>query len=756
MHKKRLKFFALLGILGGLSLSACGEKKEDAEAPAGGGEEKGASVKAPEVAVPEPAPVAQGDLSAVAKATGFAQYMPNTTHAYVSIYDGKGFLEEIRKSKLVKLLEQQAAEQGGVDLDELKEQPEANQILSLLAEEIFVGVGDGAPAQLANLVSINESTTRHWIKFMVKMGEGQLTGRGANLDGPQAIMPVLAAFLGDELAGMDALERAEVPPVTLGFKVSDDEVRGQVLEMAAGGLQQLLEQIGPDGEDVAESVEIERGDSKFTGIKLIGKKVAAKIGAEQKEAMAEVLDAAAIEKLIKILETKNVVIAVGAHGNYLVGFAGSAEEQLKLAATPGDSVLGRAEMNFMKSYADKKLLMLMSASKELQDSVAKETTLLGSLALGLKEGLGETEGFGDTQDLEVLLDLVAKEERALFDMYTYTPAGVVVFLEKGLKAEAYGGSNMADLDLDTPRKYAGVGMADDIFLFANWVENPAYTEKALEYLDSIGQTIYLGAKHVATMKLPEGADLGEFAEQFGMFDEQIRPHLLDLWVALRKDLVEGLGAEGAVIVDLKGQVPTVPGLPQLIVDKGKAPRLGILAPADDPEKLKSSWERIDTSLQALLKVASEITGNNIPMQKPMSSEKNDLKTWFFPFPFQTDDFVLSISVDKKNFFASTSKSFVQGLSAQLETAEVDESQKGAYFNVNLTLLNAYLNDWLKLVEENADEIFGVDSPNAENFKNQLPILREVIGALGELKGIKGHIRKAEGTIRASWHFETGE
>jgi hypothetical protein len=409
----------------------------------------------------------------------------------------------------------------------------------------------------------------------------------------------------------------------------------------------------------------------------------------------------------------------------------------------------------MADYADKKLLMVASMSKDLQEGATKHATLLGSMATGIKNGLAESKSFGDTQDLETLLGLVAEQEKALFGMYSYTPAGVVAFREKGLKVEAYGGSNMADVDLDSPRKYASVGMADDIFLFANWVENPAYSEKALEYIESIGQTVYLGAKGVTKLEI-ESAEFGEFKEGFGMFDEKLRLHLLELWTALRGDLAAGLGAEGAIIVDLKGGLPTVPGLPQVVIDEGKAPRIGVLAPVEDKESLAASWKRIDKSANEILKVVSEMSGENIPMQRPMSSEKNALKTWFFAFPFQTDDFVLSVSVDEQNFFASTSKSFVQDLSAKLAAAEVDETQKGAYFSVNMTLLSKYLNDWLGLLERNANEIFGEASPASEDFREKLPMIKEVLGGVGELKGIKGHTRKADGTIRTSVHFETGE
>jgi hypothetical protein len=98
---------------------------------------------------------------------------------------------------------------------------------------------------------------------------------------------------------------------------------------------------------------------------------------------------------------------------------------------------------------------------------------------------------------------------------------------------------------------------------------------------------------------------------------------------------------------------------------------------------------------------------------------------------------------------------VQDLSAKLESAEVDPTQTGVYFNMDLTLLMAYLNDWLQLVEDNADEIFGEDSPAAENFKEQLPMAKQGLGALGELKSIQSHTRKEKGEIRSSVHFKTG-
>ena len=757
MKMTGLKKLVSFGVLGALGLSACGEKSEQVQAPAGGGGTKEVATKAA-AAEPVAAPAPAGDLTAVAKATGFAKYLPDTTQAYAGVYDGKGFIESLQGSAIVKLFEEQVRDNGDPEfsLEDVAEDPQAQMAIALLGEEIFLAVGEGTPLQTANLVSINESVTRHWAHTLVKMGEAALTGEEDFDDPEMIILPLVVRLLGDAKAGIGALEKAQMPPVTLGFKISDEDMRGQLFETVAQGIGAMLEEIGPDGEGFAEAINVERGGSKFTGLKVVGEKLVAALPPDVKEGMAEVMDAATVDKLIAILESRDLVIAVGVHENYLVGFSGSSADELQIAESPSESILARPEAAFMKSYTGKKLLGLMTISKELQESVTKEASLFGSLATGLREGLSETEAFGDTRDIEALLELIVEQERGLLSMQGYTPAGLVAFVEDGLKIEGHGGSTMPELDLDAPRNYAGLAGGEGVFLFANQVANRDYAEKTLEYLDTLGQTVYLGVKQAAKMQLPDAAgELEQFQEGFGMFDERILPHLLELWTGLRGDLVSGLGNEGAILVDLGGELPTVPGLPQIVVDEGKAPRLALLAPARDKEKLKSSWVNIDKALNGILKIMSEMTGENIPMQKPMSSEKNELKTWFFPFPFQSDDFVLNVSVDEKNVYASTSKSFVQALSARMAEGQPDPAAKGAYFKVDFTALNDYINGWFKLLEENKDEIFGEDSPAAEDFLEELPIARQVLAAFGELKGISGHLRKEGGVLRSSIHIEAG-
>jgi hypothetical protein len=638
-----------------------------------------------------------------------------------------------------------------MDLDEIKQDPDAGMVLPILAEEIFVAVGAGADVQANNLILLSESSNYHQMKMMVKMAEIALTDKDPDESMEMMMMPLIGGLLQDPNAGLAIMEKAQVPPVMVGFKMSDDEAREGLLGMIDGGFQEMIEGGGPDGEDVLEAISVERGDAKFSGVRIIGEKLS-KLMEEGREDMAEMMDPASIERLIKLVSEKNIVLLKGEHDGYIVFFAGSDVEELQIAASPADSMVARDEMAFVDGYVDKKLLYVNAVSKKLLDGVAKDSSAMGSMAAGIKAGLEDSDAFGDTRDMGVLLDLLIKQEKVLLGLTKYSDMGVVVYREEGLKIETFGGTNAPAALLDVPHSYGSLAKRDGVLMFSNWVGDEGYSEKTMEYLDTIGEVAYLGAKRLSAFEIEE-PEFAQFKEGFGMFDQMFKDDLMKLWKGVRGDLGAGLGGEGAMIIDLEGGLPTVPGIPQVVADNGKAPRIGIVKPVTDRAKISDSWKNINEAAEGLLKTFSEMSGENIPMQKPMTSEKDDLKTWFFAsIPFQTDDFVLSVSVDEKNFFASTSKSFVQDLSAELADAKPDPARKGAYMTVDFGVLRGYVSGWIDMVEQNAEEISG--SPDgADQMKAMLPEVREALGATDELQSFEAHTRNEGGQVRTSMHFK---
>ena len=232
-----------------------------------------------------------------------------------------------------------------------------------------------------------------------------------------------------------------------------------------------------------------------------------------------------------------------------------------------------------------------------------------------------------------------------------------------------------------------------------------------------------------------------------LFDGKFRPDMLALWDAYSNDLTNSLGRERALVVDLKGSTPAIPGLPQAVVDTAKVPRVSLVAPVADRAKLADSWDKMNTTLTGTLAKISGMTGQKIPMQKPLSSEKNGNITWFFPLPFFNDDFLPSVTVGEKWFAVSSSKNQALDLIAKADAG--GETRHGFYLRVNLKALENYSQETFKLVDENAEALTGAALP-----VDRKKLIQDSIAVLGDLDTFTVHSRREGAVLRSSIHFKT--
>jgi hypothetical protein len=216
-----------------------------------------------------------------------------------------------------------------------------------------------------------------------------------------------------------------------------------------------------------------------------------------------------------------------------------------------------------------------------------------------------------------------------------------------------------------------------------------------------------------------------------------------MWDALSGDFSAGLGAEGAWVVDLNGTVPALPGLPQEVVDEAAFPRVTLVAPVRDRAKLALAWEGMNRSATGMLARLGEMNGQHIPMQKPISSEKNGYTTWFFPMPFFNDDFVPSVTVGDEWFAASTSK--VQTLDL-LAKAGGGEPRDGLWLAVDFRSLHGFIRESLAMIDEHPD-VFTLDDEDRR-------VIRGLDAALADLDSLTVHSRREDGVLRGSMHFKT--
>ncbi len=738
-----------------LLLAGCDNKKqEEAKAPDGEPAAAAAPAEQPDAKPAQPSPAAALSAADRVAKLGFVKRLPADTESVVAMYQGNEMFRRLKELKLWKFIaEQEAFGDIEGEIEDLAGAGEEGEVTPglVLGEEIFLATGPGAGEQLGNLIRLNNRSTHFQMRNLVKMLATQISGEDAEGADPMmgmgmGMMGSFGDLLKDPESGIALFEKMSMPSVLVGIKVSDKDQREALAQQIASG----LEMIGGDVEFV-EPVSFEREGAKFSGSRILGAKLAEMMDAE-KEDMGDMLDPADVERLIKAVAKKNIVVASGVLDEYVLIFTGTSEEQFHLAASVDKSLGGSAGFSFMDEYAGKEIVGLTYGAGNLMKAVSKESGGLKSLVGGIREGLAGTKVFGDTRDIEALLQVVVEREGALLATMKCSTLGLVAFLEDGFKLESIGGCGYPDsIDSTTPHALSGLGAGEDVLLFADSVSNPEYNELTRGYLEAIAETAYAMAEKASTMEQLDDPEFEQFRSGFQMFDTEFRPHAVKIWDALSGSFFEGVGSESALVIDMSGSVPPIPGIPQELVDEGKAPRISLVCPVVDRAKIAASWKDIDLAGRELLKVVGEMQDEEIPMPKPMSSENNGLKTWFFSAPFFTDDFMPSVTLSDKWFVASTSKTRAVDLVKQIDGK--GPQRTGAWMRFDFDALRKFSSEWLVLADKHGDVIFKDNEAELEDFRANRKLIEDGIQAASEFDEINLHGRYVDGRLRFSLHFK---
>lgn len=761
-----------------LGLGACdGNKSVKAPETA---TEKTAAAAAPVATAPEtpakeaPAPVAKvPGLSVEERAAklGFSKYLPQDTEVVYSFYNGTKVADRMMKTKIWNLIQKEMGGgmmgAGGLNLDALEpELPEAEQGDDATADAKLGNVGDPkadeamGPAALVGTevtLAMGKTTSEQIgsaLKMYRRMGYFQMRNLAkalvvaAKSGDPNSIEESMESQMGPEMikdllkdpeSGMGVIEKLQMPPIYVAFKTSESgrAAAAQQVASAAGFLDMM--------EGMTEPLKFEVSGHTFEGAKLLGSKVSEKMVEDRKE-MEDLIGAATVDQLIAAMAKKDLVVVSGTVGDYVVLFIGSSKDDLKIATDSASSLVGSAALAFSDAYASKDTAALIYGNKESADVMIKATGGLSDITNGLRDGIAGSEGLGDTRDLETLFQLVAERETALRKLMSVDSTGMVAYFEEGLKIECFGGSDSGMVDWKATNKLGHLGKSEDVLMFADLTKDAAFDEKSQAYVEALMQTAY--AMTMKASELPmDNPDMAQFKEMSKLFDTKFRPDLIALWEAFSNDFGSSLGNESALVVDLKGAAPAIPGIPQPVLDKAKIPRISLIAPVTDRTKLSGSWDKMNATVTSVLGKISEISGAEIPMQKPLSSEKNGNSTWFFPMPFLADDFLPSVTVGDKWFVASSSKIQALDLISQADTS--GETNTGMTFTFNFKTLHKYAQDTLKLVDENAEALMG--SPLSKNDKK---VAEEAISVLGDLDMLTVRSYREGGKMRSSVHFKT--
>jgi hypothetical protein len=732
--------------------------------------------KIKDVVVPKPA-ATLSDEERAAK-LGFVKYLPADTEIVMSVYNAEGAAEQMKALKLYGLIEDQMGmgamvpgPGGEFPEEELLEDedvvaPDAEQAEEveidgefeegmeegpspwmLLGQEVTIAMGKSTGEQTANLLTANRRMGYFQAKAFGKVAQSY--AKSGDMDQFSEMMEkemaegLIKNLLEDPESGIALLEKAEMPPLYIAFRAKEGE-----LEQAAQLVNGSMAMFGMAGE-MAAPVEFETGGASFAGYKLLGAKMAEAMEAER-ESMEENLSPKIVDGILGALEKKNLVVVTGTVGDYVVFMIGGSESALKLADDVKGSLVSTDELNFADPFADKKLVSLIYGDKEVWDTVIEAAGGISSYALGMRDGIAGGGGLGETRDLEAMLQLIADREKALLALGGSSDLGMVAYVEEGLKIESFGGYDKGATDWDAKTTLAHLGNSGDNMLFFNAPSSAVYDEKLGDYLEVIVETLYASTMRFSELDI-EAPEMEEMKQYTKVFDGQFREDLVGLYGALSGSMSDGLGNEAALVIDLKGALPTVPGVPQKFLDEAKAPRVTLLAPVKDRKKLVEAWEEVNARTTSLLGKVSEMAGEKIPMQKPISSEKDGMTTWFFSFPFFQDDFLPSVTVSDDWFAASTSKTQAQDLMNKAKAG--GEAGQGVEFYVNFNAITGYADEMLDVVDRNSAELFKSEY-DLKEFNDNKADIKKVIAACRDFDSMNWTIRKESGNMHSSIHFKT--
>ena len=704
---------------------------------------------------------------------GFAKYLPAETEMAFSVFQIKESYEKMKGLKVISLIQEESAKreaefgikkeemlEDGVELELEAEQageddiagdlpedemPEAPSAWTLLGQEVTVAFGKTSGEQMGHLLKLNERATYYQSAAFGKAVQALLmTGdleafTGAFLGNIQS--ESMTKLFEDSESGLALLDKAVFPPMYIAFRAKEGE--GE-LEKAAQMVSGSMAFFGMAGE-MAVPVEIETGGSKFAGYKLLGAKIS-EMMSENRESMEESMKPEIVNGLLATIAKKNIIVATGTIGDYVVVMIGGDEASMQLAADPKKSLGSSDKMSFVDEFGDKPFIMVSYGDQQALKTVMEKVGGLGAYAMGFREGI---TGSDEMRDLHELLKLFADREKALLGMGSTSTFGMVGYLDQGFKLDSFGGHDKGGVDWSTPTRLAHLGDSPDNLLFFNYPSNAAYNVEMKEYFALLGEISYSMAKKLSTLDI-EDADMVEMKEYFKMFDKDFREDVLGLYQAASGDMMDGLGQESVFVIDMKGAMPAIPGIPQAVVNEAKAPRLSMIAPVKDRDKLKSGWAKMNSHTTSLLAKISEMAETKIPMQKPISSEKDGMVTWFISLPFMQDDFMPSVTLNDKLFVASTSKLQATDLIKKAEAG--GETGQGISMRVNFKVLSDYADEMLKVAEKNADTLIK-DEDARKDFMEEKSSILKMIEATREFDSMSWDVRKEEGVVRGRMHFK---
>ena len=578
----------------------------------------------------------------------------------------------------------------------------------LLGEEVFLA-GQGMTWTLETAVGVNTFMNR-------VLGEalaGDLAAGNMEffLDEGQGMEEEMVEGLGKWFESQ--LEKEEgFPKASLyaGGRVRDGERRAEVVQWVKGALSLAVKEM-----ESARAISFERGGANWTGFEI---KVETLEGLRDEDA-PEGFDTRAWQHLLKQIGKWSVVVACAEIGDYVVMAAGNGQESIEVVGDTGASLASSKAFRFFEQFPAEEVVSLCWWSRELSAASQKGVSYLPFFE-GALEGLKGSQLKRGEDMVEALKDFNRNwQARRTGEPHDFTGT---VLVGDDIRLEGRGGWLGAGLDLKVPLRFAKAFSALEKvpFVRAHWKMNPDYVRQGNQQVDAGMRLLKLVVDEVMEA-LGDEAEGNDEEEQAVRWKRDLSRGLNDILRGYREYFSKAFGEEGAFVMDLQGEMIPAIGVEEDVIRKGRIPRAAYIKPVLKREALSESWDIWEKAFTNLFGVLAETLDQPIPFPSTMTAEKDDLRTYFFPLPFATDDFLPSVSVSDDLYILGTSKGLSESLYEAALKEKGGEKEAGLWVEVDTGQLWDFCGVWIDFYEESQAAAADIEEDELKRADQLLPV-----------------------------------
>lgn len=616
------------------ALAACSDDNKSSSAKAG----QDAAGLTPAAALDPSAPVASDLVAKRAERLGLAALFPRDMGMVAGVYDIPGIIKSVQNLNMVKTWGNCSAEQN--------------------ADESVAIPGEDAPKPVRAKCSVNSPVIDAMIGFgpewapwmdsaqsaFTGMGLNQMQGMlsayklyqasadGAKKDNSAEMEAMVNRYAEMLVQWVDSIDlrpsQAATAPVMVAAKLTPEAVAQAKATLKDANLPEDMELHGI----------VSLYDKTYNGLackvaEVDCKKLRAKLEEELEKAKDNIKvspeNMNRLKAALQRLDESKLYVAVGFVDDTLVGFVTTnPEKQVRLAASPQDSVLARPDFSMVDAQLQYPAYGLIFADKACAKGLINlDIAYYKGMFTGLKDLMQTVGTDWKITDLAPSMTALDSMKGSLLGLYekvaqNATPVSYYAWQDQGVHVEACTYPLEFYL-LDAPSSMNSVRPSADTVLYSSFRINPQIVDMGCTLYENIAQIVWdYGNAYISNPK----HDVSDQIRMVAPMLQMARPTLEELWKAY-KTALSGITDSGAYIVDMKGA-------PSPMLKNVPAPRFSLVYEVKNRAALGEAWQKVSDAAKTIVTLASQ--GKMTELPAPKSSVEGDVTTYDYECPLGAD------------------------------------------------------------------------------------------------------------------------